>query len=147
MQYIFNIMGNSTQTTQKKSDVQISTFYVTVQFSRIYSTNHFPSCCLPGEESTGELQLMGLSPTPPYPMATTKRIDACNAPIQCHVSLGVPLRLRLSPVQGHDQHPGGRRGENCDSVALCLDGQGMEEDAGGWDGTVTAAELDSAYMT
>ena len=70
---------------------------------------------LPGEESTGELQLMGLSPTPPYPMATTKRIDACNAPIQCHVSLGVPLRLRLPPVQGHDQHPGGRRGENCDS--------------------------------
>ena len=41
-------MGKSTQTTQKKSDVQISTFYVIVQFSRIYSTNHFPSCSSSG---------------------------------------------------------------------------------------------------
>ena len=33
------------------------------------------------------------------------------------------------------------------AVALCLDGQGMEEDADGWDGTVTAPGLDSASMT
>ena len=83
-------------------------------------------------------------------MATTKWIDACNAPIQGHASLDVPgssCRRCKDTINIPEDDIRDAMGRTAIAVALLLDGQGMEEDDGGWYGAVaTAPGLNGASM-